>query len=215
MRVRAAIVAVSAAAVAAGLTGCGTETGSAAPIAVTGPSSSTAMSTTSSPAPSTTAAPSTTTTPPAPPAPPVTSAPPPKPKPKPTVVPKPRPKPGPVAGTPCTNPAVSACIDLSANRSWLLNGKGTVILGPVPITHGRPGYRTPVGTFRVGWKDIDHLSSEFDNAPMPYSVFFNGGIAFHAGSLTQQSHGCIHLSTSAAKTYYNNLAVGEIVQVVP
>lgn len=213
MRVRAAIVAVSAAAVAAGLTGCGTETGSATPIAVTSPASSTAKTTTSSPAPTTTAAPSTTTPPPAPPAPPVTSTP--KPKPKPTVAPKPKPKPGPVAGTPCTNPAASACIDLSANKSWLLNGKGTVILGPVPITHGRPGYRTPVGTFRVGWKDIDHKSSEFDNAPMPYSVFFNGGIAFHAGSLSQQSHGCIHLSTSAAKTYYNNLAVGEIVQVVP
>jgi lipoprotein-anchoring transpeptidase ErfK/SrfK len=140
-----------------------------------------------------------------------------KPKPKPTVAPKPKPKPAPapVAGTPCNNPAASACIDLSANRSWLLDGKGTVILGPVPITSGRAGYRTPTGTFRVGWKDIDHKSSEFDNAPMPYSVFFNGGIAFHAGSLSQQSHGCIHLSTSAAKTYYNNLAVGEIVQVVP
>lgn len=96
-----------------------------------------------------------------------------------------------------------------------MDGAGRVTYGPVPITHGRPGWRTPTGTFRVTWKDIDHVSSEFNNAPMPYSVFFNGGIAFHAGSLTEQSHGCIHLSTTAAAKYYYTLRVGDIVQVVP
>jgi hypothetical protein len=50
----------------------------------------------------------------------------------------------------------------------------------------KPGYETP-GTFKVMWTDIDHKSSEFNNAPMPYSVF-NGGIAFHRGSLREQSH---------------------------
>jgi len=158
---------------------------------------------------STTPPPPTTTPPPPPPPPPTTT----KAKPKPTTT-KPKPKPQPAAGTPC-NSTARACIDLSANRSWLLDGAGHVTYGPVPITSGRPGYRTPPGTFRVQWKDIDHLSSEFDNAPMPYSVFFNGGIAFHAGSLSQQSHGCIHLSSGAAKTYYNTLRVGDLVQVVP
>jgi lipoprotein-anchoring transpeptidase ErfK/SrfK len=85
----------------------------------------------------------------------------------------------------------------------------------VPITHGRPGWETPPGSFNVGWKDIDHRSREFDDAPMPYSVFFNGGIAFHEGSLYDLSHGCIHLSGSAAATFYNGLAVGDLVQVVP
>jgi lipoprotein-anchoring transpeptidase ErfK/SrfK len=118
------------------------------------------------------------------------------------------------AGAPCSA-AARACLDLSANRSWLLDGAGNVTYGPVPVTHGRPGWRTPAGTFRVQWKDIDHKSREFNNAPMPYSVFFNGGIAFHAGSLKVQSHGCIHLSTAAAKRYYNSLRVGDIVQVVP
>lgn len=120
--------------------------------------------------------------------------------------------PPPPAGVPCSG-GVSACIDLSANQSWLLDN-GVVTYGPVPITHGRAGYRTPPGTFKVGWKDIDHKSSEFDNAPMPYSVFFNGGIAFHEGSLSQLSHGCIHLSGGAASTYYNALEVGDTVQVV-
>ena len=41
-----------------------------------------------------------------------------------------------------------ACVDLSANQAWLLAG-GDVATGPVPITHGRPGYETPPGTFHV------------------------------------------------------------------
>jgi lipoprotein-anchoring transpeptidase ErfK/SrfK len=121
--------------------------------------------------------------------------------------------PPPPEGVPC-GAGVDACIDLSANRSWLV-ADGEVTYGPVPITHGRPGYLTPPGTFSVGWKDIDHRSSEFDGAPMPYSVFFNGGIAFHEGSLSDLSHGCIHLSPAAAAAYYDALAVGDTVQVVP
>ncbi|HEX6357124.1 L,D-transpeptidase [Actinophytocola sp.] len=125
--------------------------------------------------------------------------------------PPPPPPPAP-AGVPC-DAGVDACIDLSANQSWLLKD-GVVTYGPVPITHGRPGWETPPGTFSVGWKDIDHKSSVFNNAPMPFSVFFNGGIAFHQGSLSQESHGCIHLSWAAAEAYYNALAVGDKVQVV-
>ncbi len=118
-----------------------------------------------------------------------------------------------VPGTPCTT-AARACIDLSAKRAWLIRG-GVVQYGPVPITSGRPGYRTPVGDFRVTFKDIDHLSSIFNNAPMPYSVFFNGGIAFHQGSLSVPSHGCIHLSAAAARTFFASLAPGNVVQVRP
>lgn len=123
--------------------------------------------------------------------------------------------PPPPAGVPCTS-GVSACIDLSANQSWLIDiNTGQLTYGPVPITHGRASHPTPPGTFKVGWKDIDHLSSEFDNAPMPFSVFFNGGIAFHEGSLSDLSHGCIHLSRGAARTFYDALVVGDVVQVVP
>lgn len=164
------------------------------------------------PAPTTTTATTTTATT-------TTATPPPVPKPPPppkvmqaeVTITKTAPKPPP--GVPCGGSA-DACIDLSANKSWLI-ADGEVTYGPVPITHGRPGYLTPPGTFTVGWKDIDHKSSIFDDAPMPYSVFFNGGIAFHEGSLTDLSHGCIHLSNSAAQAYYEALQVGDVVQVVP
>jgi len=129
-----------------------------------------------------------------------------------TIVKKAPPPPPPPKGVPC-GASAAACVDLSANQAWLL-AAGRVAVGPVPITTGRPGYETPPGTFLVQYKDIDHLSREFDDAPMPYSVFFNSGIAFHEGSLTALSHGCVHLSSSAAQSFFNGLAVGDVVQVV-
>jgi hypothetical protein len=129
-----------------------------------------------------------------------------------TITKTPPPPPPPPAGVPC-DAGVEACVDLSANQTWLLKD-GAIVSGPSPITHGRKGFATPPGTFKVGWKNIDHWSSKYD-APMPYSVFFNGGIAFHEGSLSEKSHGCIHLGPSVAKAYFNALAVGDTVQVVP
>ena len=137
----------------------------------------------------------------------------PKPKPTPTATPTPTPEPVPqaVGGTPCVASA-SACIDLSANRAWLIDN-GVVVYGPVPITHGRKGFRTPPGTFRVSYKSIDHVSTIYD-AEMPYSVFFNGGIAFHQGSVRALSHGCVHLTRAAAETFFGALSRGDVVQVV-
>ncbi len=110
---------------------------------------------------------------------------------------------------------VAACIDLSAHKAWLMDNRGHVTYGPVPITTGRPGYRTPVGVYHVLWKDIDHWSRAF-NGPMPYSVFFTrSGIAFHEGSLRVQSHGCVHLSHAAAVRFYNRLHNGNTVAVQP
>jgi hypothetical protein len=122
------------------------------------------------------------------------------------------PPPPPPAGVPC-GAGVDACISLSTKQTWLIKD-GQVTYGPAAITSGRAGYRTPPGMFSVQWKDIDHKSAEFDDAPMPFSVFFNGGIAFHQGSLSSESHGCIHLSPAAAEAYYNALSVGDKVQVV-
>jgi lipoprotein-anchoring transpeptidase ErfK/SrfK len=92
---------------------------------------------------------------------------------------------------------------------------GKVIYGPVPVATGKASAPTDPGTFRVLWKDLHHRSSLFNNAPMPYSVFFNGGDAFHEDSVNVRSHGCVHLTHPAAQTFYSTLHVGDIVQVVP
>lgn len=153
---------------------------------------------------------------------------PPAPRPDPKPAPKPAPpKPvappnagsegtikGTVPGTGCSVQA-SACLSLSNTRAVLIED-GKVSYGPVPITTGKPGHETPVGMHQVQWKDIDHKSREFNNAPMNYSVFFTtNGIAFHEGDLEEQSHGCVHLSRKAAQTFYNALQPGEKVQVIP
>lgn len=115
-------------------------------------------------------------------------------------------------GPPPCSDAADACVDLTDHQAWLMRD-GKVIYGPVPITHGRRGQVTPPGSFHVTFKDIDHESSIYDNAPMPYSVFFNGGIAFHQGSLLVPSAGCVHLSHEAAVTFFKTLQPGEVVEV--
>jgi lipoprotein-anchoring transpeptidase ErfK/SrfK len=115
-----------------------------------------------------------------------------------------------VPGTPCLDTA-SACVDLSARKAWLIED-GAIAYGPVPITSGRKGFRTPTGTFKVSFKSKDHVSSIYD-AAMPNSVFFNGGVAFHQGSLMVASHGCIHLSRTASQKFFAALSRGEVVQV--
>lgn len=117
-------------------------------------------------------------------------------------------------GTPCDEQA-DACVDLSAGKAWLMQD-GNVTYGPVPISSGKPGYETPTGTYPVTWKDRDHRSREYDNAPMPYAVFFgDDGIAFHYDDINEQSHGCVRLQWNPAEKFYNELQPNELVQVQP
>jgi lipoprotein-anchoring transpeptidase ErfK/SrfK len=114
-------------------------------------------------------------------------------------------------GVPCVA-AAKACVDIATRQAWLIEN-GQVVLGPVKIMPGRPGFRTPVGTFHVLSKSAHFWSTAF-NAPMPDSVFFLPGFAFHIGSLSVFSHGCIHLSSSAGSTFFNTLHVGDEVQIL-
>ncbi|MFO1187970.1 MAG: L,D-transpeptidase [Alphaproteobacteria bacterium] len=77
-----------------------------------------------------------------------------------------------------------------------------------PVSTGRSGYGTPSGSFRAFRMEEDHFSKEWDDAPMPHSIFFTDkGHAIH-GSLetrrigTPASHGCVRLSpANAAKLF--------------
>lgn len=111
--------------------------------------------------------------------------------------------------------AASACVDLSDHLTWL-QSDGRITYGPVRMQPGPPGTRnaTPRGTFHVLWKaGPDYISTEY-HEPMPYAVFFApGGIAFHGGSLTKPSHGCVHLDISSARYYNDHLPIGAEVVV--
>ncbi|MFD5867512.1 L,D-transpeptidase [Corynebacterium sp. NPDC060344] len=108
-------------------------------------------------------------------------------------------------------PHARACVDVDNRLAWLQEN-GEVSRGPVPITTGRPGYETPRGEHVVQRKVRDEISYVFDNEPMPYSVYFTTtGVAFHEGDLTEDSHGCIHLSNLEAVHYFEVLQPNDIV----
>ena len=49
-----------------------------------------------------------------------------------------------------------------------------------PVSTGNPSHETPNGSFRTFRMEEDHYSKEFDDAPMPHSIFFTKvGHAIH------------------------------------
>jgi hypothetical protein len=77
-----------------------------------------------------------------------------------------------------------------------------------PVSTGNPSHETPNGTFRTFRMEEDHFSKEFDDAPMPHSIFFTKvGHAIHGTDSesklgTPVSHGCVRLSRANATTLY-------------
>jgi len=77
-----------------------------------------------------------------------------------------------------------------------------------PVSTGIPSRATPDGNFRAFRMEADHFSKEFDDAPMPHSIFFTKiGHAIHGTDFesrlgTPASHGCVRLSKANAATLY-------------
>jgi len=78
-----------------------------------------------------------------------------------------------------------------------------------PVSTGRAGYDTPSGTFKPNRMDADHFSQEWDNAPMPHTVFFDmHGHAIHGFFDVKHlglpvSHGCVRLSPANAAVLFD------------
>jgi hypothetical protein len=97
--------------------------------------------------------------------------------------------------------AVSVRIDLSSQRMHVTSGSGESYTWA--ISSGKSGFGTPRGSYRPYSLQRMHYSRKYDNAPMPYSIFFRGGYAIHGtgavGMLGRPaSHGCVRLSTGNA-----------------
>jgi hypothetical protein len=73
-----------------------------------------------------------------------------------------------------------------------------------PVSTGRGRYDTPSGSFRPFRMEADHYSKEWDEAPMPHSIFFTmEGHAIHGSFETKNlgrpaSHGCVRLAPENA-----------------
>jgi len=76
------------------------------------------------------------------------------------------------------------------------------------VSTARQGYSTPVGSWSAKWLSRNHRSRKYDDAPMPFAVFYNGGYAVHATFETKRlgrpaSHGCIRLHPENAATFFS------------
>ena len=76
------------------------------------------------------------------------------------------------------------------------------------VSTGRKGHTTPTGTFHpIRMHEMWH-SSKYENAPMPWSIFFHGGYAIHGTNDIKHlghiaSHGCVRLHPDNAKLLYD------------
>jgi len=77
-----------------------------------------------------------------------------------------------------------------------------------PVSTGRSGYATPSGTYTPFRMEEDHYSKEWDDAPMPHSIFFTKiGHAIHGSYETKRlgtpaSHGCVRLAPPNAAALF-------------
>ncbi len=109
------------------------------------------------------------------------------------------------------------CISKSSNSLvWMVDGEART---RVDVRFG--SYETPTreGTFSVGWKSRNHVSTIY-HTPMPYAMFFSGGQAVHysadfaARGYNGASHGCVNVRNLAAiQSLFDTVQVGDKVIV--
>jgi lipoprotein-anchoring transpeptidase ErfK/SrfK len=115
-------------------------------------------------------------------------------------------KPESTPGTKKTGPSILITIDKAKQKM-------TVSIDGVqqyewPVSTGRAGYSTPSGTYTPTSMNEVWYSQEWDNAPMPHSIFFmKDGHAIHGSYEVKTlgkpvSHGCVRISPQNAATLY-------------
>src|SRR5215207_5544391 len=77
-----------------------------------------------------------------------------------------------------------------------------------PVSTGKSGYATPSGNFTAFRMAAEYYSQEWDDAPMPHSVFFTKqGHAIHGSYEVKRlgspaSHGCVRLAPANAAVLF-------------
>jgi hypothetical protein len=83
------------------------------------------------------------------------------------------------------------------------------VLHKWPVSTGRVGRFTPDGNYQAFRMEKDHYSREFDDAPMPHSIFFTKrGHAIHGSYETKKlgrpaSGGCVRLAPENARLLFD------------
>ncbi|MCF8478496.1 MAG: L,D-transpeptidase [Pseudolabrys sp.] len=111
-----------------------------------------------------------------------------------------------LAVAPAARAALSIDIDKSTQRMTVaLDGAELFVW---PVSTGAGGYATPSGTFTPFRMAKKHFSREWDDAPMPHSIFFTKrGHAIHGSNHNSigrpASHGCVRLEPKNAAILFD------------
>jgi lipoprotein-anchoring transpeptidase ErfK/SrfK len=111
---------------------------------------------------------------------------------------------------------LTACVDLTNQTVWIMNG-GKIVYGPTVTRTGMAGYATPSGTFKIYDRQLKNWSEEWD-VWLPYWQRVVGGSGFHQTTTYIHntgigSHGCINLLPADAVKFWNTLKNGTPVKM--
>ena len=98
---------------------------------------------------------------------------------------------------------VTVVVSLTEQRAYVY--RNGIAIGVSTVSSGKAGRETPTGVFSILQKKVEHKSSLYNSAPMPYMERLTwDGIALHAGHLPgyPASHGCVRLPLEFAKKLY-------------
>ena len=100
---------------------------------------------------------------------------------------------------------------INRHTQRLIAYRNGIPIGITTVSTGRRGFTTPTGTYRVLQRRVEHYSSLYNNAPMPFMQRLTwGGVAIHGGTLPgyPASHGCIRLPHEFARLLYGVTRLG-------
>ena len=120
-------------------------------------------------------------------------------------------KPGAYLWAPHVAPAGPVVIVVSIAQQRAYAYRNGIPIGISTVSTGKKGHETPTGVFTLLQKNVDHKSSLYNDAPMPYMQRLTwDGIAMHAGNLPgyPASHGCVRLPLAFARLLYGVTRLG-------
>jgi ankyrin repeat protein len=119
-----------------------------------------------------------------------------------------------VGGTPPSRDELRVVVNLSQQRATLMKD-GSAIFS-TEISSGTSNKPTPTGEFVITDKQIEHHSTIYHNASMPFFMRLScRDFGMHEGHVTGRpaSHGCIRLPGGAARKFFKELPIGTWVSV--
>ena len=104
--------------------------------------------------------------------------------------------------------AARLLIEIDKSSQSMTVSRDGITLHRWPVSTGLRAHDTPAGTFTPFRMEEDHYSREWDDAPMPHSIFFTKkGHAIHGTTHLRAigrpaSHGCVRLDPQNARVLF-------------